>query len=318
VAGAAKNAAGNTDAVLLRARATGAPIWNRRYDLGGAYELLRGLTEARPVFPSNTGDVVGAGMFILPTGNAQGYALRVNGNTGLIGAAPQGAALFGGGADHEWFESVVELRVPPLARSLVFAGTARSAAGAGDLYLARTDPDPSVVAAQRTIGDAVGGPLGEEAALDVREVTQLVALAPPGSLALTGRAGSIAGGGFDAFLLTADAASLKPLPMTGRLFGDHAGGLEWGTSVFDHVSGFLLAGLSQSNFEGLVPPDPRDLYLIDTDGMGHTSCDLDWDPPHVESPFPVERITPTATAFLQPAARQVRTTRIDTDYQNCP
>jgi hypothetical protein len=106
--------------------------------------------------------------------------------------------------------------------------------------------------------------------------------------------------------------------MTGRLYGDHAGGREWASSVFDHVGGFLLAGLSESNFEGLVPPDPRDLYLIETDGMGHTSCDLAWDPPHVESPFPVERIRPVATAFLQPVARLVRSTRMDTGYQNCP
>jgi hypothetical protein len=318
VAGATINAAGNTDALLMRTRSTGGLLWNRRYDLGGATELFRGLTEARPSGATSTGDVVGAGVFVPATGRAQGYAVRVSGNNGLIVAAPHNAAVFGGGANHEWFESVAELRVAPLGGSLVFSGVARSAAGDGDVYLARTSSDPSVVLAQRTIGDPVAGPLGEEAALDVREVLNAVPLAPPGTLALTGRAGSPAGPGFDAFLLLADAASLKTLPARSRLYGDHANGRETGVSVADHPGGFLIAGFSESNFEGLVPADPRDLYLVETDGLGHTSCDLVWDPPHVESPFPVERITPVATAFLQAVARVVRVDRMDTPYQNCP
>ena len=318
VAGAAVNAAGNTDALLLRTRSTGGLLWNRRYDFGGATELFRGLTEARPTGPTSAGDVVAAGVLVPATGLAQGYAVRVSGNTGLFVAPPHDAAIFGGGANHEWFESVTELRVPPLGGGLVFSGAARSAAGASDVYLARTDPNPAVVLAQRTIGDPAAGPLGEEAALDVREVMQAVPLAPPGTLALTGRAGSPAGPGFDAFLLLADAASLKTLPARSRLYGDHGNGRETGVSVTDHPGGFVIAGFSESNFESLVPADPRDLYLVDTDGLGHTSCDLTWDPPHVESPFPVERITPVATAFLQTVARVVRFDRMDTEYRSCP
>jgi hypothetical protein len=317
VAGYAFNPAGGVDALLFRTRANGALLWNNRYDFAGSFEFFRGLTEARATGGTSTGDVVGAGTLALPGGTPNGYAIRVSGNTGLITAAPHNAAIFGG-RDAEGFDSVVELRVPPLSGSLVLAGSLRSPAVATDIYLARTTPDPSVAVTQRIIGEPAAGVLGEEAAFDIREVLNPLALAPQGSLALTGRAGPAAGTGADAFLLVADPSSLKPFPNRGRLYGDHAAGFEWGFSLSDHARGFILAGFSNSNFEGLVPADPRDLYLVGTDDMGHTGCDLPWDPPHTDVPLPVERISPRAVPFLQQVARPVRVDRMDTAFRNCP
>jgi len=84
VAGYHANPAGNRDAFLMRTRANGAVIWNHRYDVNNAMEILRGLTEARPTGATTTGDVVAVGQFAAPGAATQGYALRVSGNTGLV------------------------------------------------------------------------------------------------------------------------------------------------------------------------------------------------------------------------------------------
>ena len=155
VAGYAANPAGNRDAMLLRTRANGTLIWNRRYDVAASSEMFRGLTEARPSGATTTGDVVGAGVFFRPTIPFQGFAARVNGNTGLLGAAPHGAAIYGG-TDSESFESVIELRAAPNTGSLVMIGNTSSTARGSDLYLVRTTPFPPAVVIQNRIGDGPG------------------------------------------------------------------------------------------------------------------------------------------------------------------
>ena len=42
-------------------------------------------------------------------------------------------------------------------------------------------------------------------------------------------------------------------------------------------AGVVIAGLSESNSEGVG--DPRDMYLMRTDSAGNTSCSLNWVPP---------------------------------------
>jgi len=120
--------------------------------------------------------------------------------------------------------------------------------------------------------------------------------------------------GSDAFLLVTDPSSLKPL-QPGFLYGDHAGRQDWGVSVSDHRRGFVIAGFSRSDFEGVG--DPLDLYLIGTDENGKTGCADSWDPPHDTVQVPAARVMPQAVRMVDPVRREVRVEPIDTAFPRC-
>ncbi len=318
VAGAARNPAGHWDAMLFRTRADGTLIWNWRYDNNSAAEILRGLTEAKPTGGGGTGDVVAAGLALNLGGpRIMGYTLRVNGNTGLVGAAPQRAVVYPAG-DHLAFESVAELRNSTFAGELVVTGAVIGPATStsSDLLLLKTKADPLSLLGAMRIGDPASAPLGAEWAYDLHEVSHPLTIARPGDLALTGRAASTSSSEVEAFLLVADPSSLKPHPATGRLYGDHVDRRDWGVSVADHDRGFVIAGVSESDFQGVS--DPSDLYLIGADDAGKTNCVKEWEPRYDElRPDPV-RILPTRAAFLDPVRVDVKAVRQDTAYPNCP
>jgi hypothetical protein len=301
--------------MLLRTRSDGTLIWNQRYNIGTAHEFFRALTETTSPTGAGTGDVVGVGVFAVGT-TVKGYAVRVNGNTGLIGAAPQGATIHGG-PNTDGFESVVELHSPGFFGNLVMVGETRSAATASDIWAVRTGPSPAALLAQRRIGVGASAPLGEEVALDVIEVTHPLAVAVPGQLALTGHAGAPGTTADDAFLLIVNQASLAPTGF-GQLFGDHAGLRDWGVSLHDDPTGFILAGYSESNLEGSAPPDPRDLYLVQTDPGGRTVCSKQWEVPSVDPQYRVAPIPQQVTPFLQPRRQEVISVRRDTRIPVCP
>jgi hypothetical protein len=316
VAGAARNPAGHWDAMLFRTRANGTMIWNWRYDNNSAAEILRGLTEAKPTGGGGTGDVVASG-YALNAGAAliMGYTMRVNGNTGLVGPVPQHAVVYPS-ADHLLFESVVELRNSAFAGELVVTGVTTGATTSLDAVLVKTKADPVSLLGAMRIGDSATDPLGAEWAYDLHEVSNPLTIARPGDLALTGRAGAPSGSEVEAFLLVADPASLKPYPFAGRLYGDHVGKRDWGVSVSDHKRGFIISGVSESDFQGVS--DPSDLYLIGADDAGKTNCVKEWEPRYDEiHPDPV-RILPTRAAFLDPVRVEVKAERQDTAYPNCP
>src|SRR5262249_32471713 len=194
------------DGMLMRTRSDGTLIWNQRYNTGNTHEFFRALTETTSPTGAGTGDVVGVGVFAVGT-TLKGYAVRVNGNTGLIGAAPQGATIHGG-RNADGFESVVELHSPGFLGNLVMVGETRSAATASDIWAVRTGPSPAALLAQRRIGVGASAALGEEVALDVIEVTNPLAIAAPGQLALTGHAGQLGTTADDALLLIVDQPSL--------------------------------------------------------------------------------------------------------------
>jgi hypothetical protein len=317
VAGYHANPAGNRDAFLMRTRSDGSLIWNHRYDVSNASELLRGLTEARPQGAgTTTGDVAAVGTFVAAgAGNSQAYALRVNGNTGLFSTGLHVGAVHGG-PDREGYESVVEIGNPAgAAPFLVMAGSAVSAATASDILITRTASNPAIVVTARRIGDPAGTPLGDEAALDLHETKNAFPLYPAGSLALTGRVGRPGTVGTDAFLLVTEPSSLKPLA-PGFVYGDHRDLQDWGVSVADYPRGFVISGFSRSDFQGVG--DPLDLYLVGTDDNGKTGCADSFEPHHDVVQFPVARVFPQATRMVDPVRREVRVERLDTVYEACP
>lgn len=315
VAGAARNPAGHWDAMLFRTRSNGTMIWNWRYDNNSAAEILRGLTEAKPTGGGGTGDVVASG-YALNAGASRimGYTMRVNGNTGLVGATPQDAVIYRS-ADHLLFESVVELRQSAFASELVVTGVTTGATTSTDALLLKTKSDPVNLLGAMRIGDSATDPLGAEWAFDLHEVSNPLTIARPGDLALTGRAAAPGGTDAEAFLLVADPDTLKPLTV-GRLFGDHVDKRDWGVSISDHRRGFIIAGTSESDFQHAG--DPSDLYLIGADDSGKTNCVKEWEPRYDVVHADPSRIFPTRQAFLDPVRVEVRAERQDTAFPNCP
>lgn len=274
VAGYVDFNATSSDAFLMRTRSNGNLIWNKRYSAGVAVERFFGLTEASPG-ATTTGDVVGVGVWAPAGATTQALAMRVNGDTGLIGLGPQCAFTYGG-TRNESFNSVIEMRTAPDTFNLAMAGWSTTPGLGEDIYLVKTQRNPCMVMTQSTIGNLTTGPTGEVAA-DIKEV--LVAVDPSigvpiGALALTGYRGTATSSQREAYLLFAKAANL--LPITGRLYGDHATRNDSGASLSQNSSGFAIAGLSESDFAGVG--DPRDLYQIHTDTKANTSCSLNWSP----------------------------------------
>lgn len=321
VAGFVDYSATSSDAFLMRTRVNGGLIWNRRYSTGASIERFFGLTEARPTV-SATGDVVGVGVWAPAGATTQALALRVSGDTGLLGAAPQCAFTYGGSRD-ESFSSVIELQTAPETGNLAMAGLSTTPGLGEDIYLVKTQRNPCTVLAQSTIGNSVTGLATGEVANDLTEVLAAVDPAigvPVGALALTGYSGTLSGARRDAYLLFAKAANL--LPITGNLFGDHAGRNDSGASLAQNPAfgvnppGFIIAGMSESDFEGLG--DPRDLYQINPNNSAKTNCSISWLPPGFNQAW-VSTSPPVASGpIVQLQSVQTILVTHNTNFINCP
>jgi hypothetical protein len=316
VAGVTTNAANDTpDGILIRTRADGSLIWNRRYDFRADAQLFRALLEARPT-SSPTGDIVAVGEVRLAGGaEPRALSLRVNGDNGLFTGPLHCAAGRGEPGAKARFDAVIELSVAPLAGSLVMAGSVLTSARHSDLYLVRTGSNVCGGGVQRRAGQGAAGALPDEAALDLREVLSPLPIAPVGALVLTGRVGKAASTAYDAFLHTAVPRTLALRRGAGRRFGDHAGKREWGTAVTPFGNGFVIAGLSESDFEGVG--DLSDLYLVGTNGAGRTDCALPWNPPQTAVAFATKKFKPAAVSSLQQVFPPVERTEHATEYQRC-
>jgi hypothetical protein len=317
VAGFATSPTGNASGLLLRTNAGGTLIWNRRYELAGTAGVFRALTEAAPSGGTSTGDIVAVGQLKSSAGQ-QALVSRVSGNTGLMGAAPHCTAMYGSGPSspgRQDFQSVVELTAATGAKHLAMVGSTFSSPMADDLYLVLTDPNPCVPKIERQVGDAATAPFGEEIAFDVKELTTPTGIAPVGSLVLTGSAGKL-GGASDAFLLAVDPVSLAPVAGSGRLYGSHGVGREVGHSLAVAPNGFIIAGSTTTDFQGIG--DPGDLYLVGPDANGKTLCELAWFPPHAIVSFPPRILTPEPVSFLQQIAPPVNVVQQSTPFKHCP
>ena len=320
VAGVVVRGGDNPDGILMRVQSDGTMIWNRRYDVNDANEMFLSLIEARPnTSVSPTGDIVAVGQLRSGT-QSDGFAVRVDGNTGLFGGPDTCAATFGG-LDEEVFTGVVELRSTGLTGQLVLVGTTWSASNAQDIYAVRTLPNPCIAGPQRRIGASATAPLGDEFVTDILEQRGNLTLAPLGSLLLTGGVGRPGTQGYDAFLLALEPMSLVPLFGSGRLYGDHGPGYDAGTSLFEvpvpaSALGVVIDATSQSDFEGIG--DPSDTFLIRTNSNGETICDERWNPPSITENFPVRPVDMNPVAILTRFQVPAGIVREDTAFHVCP
>lgn len=276
------------DGFIFRTTNAGVLRWSSTIILNNSSESLFSLAEA-PTAGSSI-DVVAAGRYIDPNGS-QGYVVRVKAFSGLITGAPQGVAVFGG-ANDESFNSVKVLTTTPETDNLVFAGWSNTPTGGGtrDIYLVKTPPNPcGAPIVQTTIDNATnpGATLKEEAT-DVVEVlvntpkfTTVTGFAV-GDLAITGKADITVNAGKSAemFLLPVSVTNLRTFAASGgQTFGDGNAGAtlpEGGAALEEVGDNFIICGFSQGNLEGDLFPDPEDLYLVETDGDGLTSCENPW------------------------------------------
>lgn len=316
-----------TDGLLFRTTAAGALIWNTTYDTTN-WDQLRGLTEAVGVGGVGAGDLVAVGETFLPplVAASQALVVRVNGNTGALGGGIQCAAYYGG-IYPESFQAVTELRTFNRVGQLVMVGKSWTAAEQDELYVVRTQANPCAMLAQATIGgDPIQDPLDphREAAADVRELLvplNPALLSPTGSLAITGYThGNNLGRNSEAFLLTVQPNTL--VPIAGRLYGDGAGGNnEAGVSLEripgdPRAVGFVVAGMSDSDWEGVG--DPRDVYLFATDGNLRTGCEDAWSPVRVNHTWQPQVLAPVLAHPVIEGLLDPVFTAIDTHFSVCP
>jgi len=125
-------------------------------------------------------------------------------------------------------------------------------------------------------------------------------VAPKGRLALTGHATKPSSvptffPGRDVFLLLVSPISLAPIPNTAELFGEDDD--QEGVSLADHAGGFIIAGTKKDDSND----PPEDLYLINTDGNGETTCSRDWKVKSEVTNFQAVLISLAPTPFLSEA-----------------
>lgn len=311
---------GNEDGFLLRTRSNGAMIWNRAYKLS-SQERFNALTEATPSYGAPAGDLVAAGSINVGT-DTQALVARVDGNSGLYGGPNRCVGNYGNADDLQSFFSVIELRLPPYTGQLAFGGLSNGLAYADDAYLVRTQANPCNPLLQGRLGDANPPQIDREIALDLRELLQpLAGGAPPvGSLVFTGDVADVAFTTSDVPLVAVDPGTFNLL--FGQVFGSQLPAAEIGFSLEripnqgTVINGYVIAGSSNSDREAVG--DPRDLYLVATDGQLDTTCGQPYQP--------ILTILPWAPGYHDPTTYQpaisgtLSTIRsgLSTRYPVCP
>jgi len=293
-------APGTRDGYIIRTDCNGNLIWDNTYASPfGRDDYFYGVTETRQGVPpgqpgsnppagSNTFDIVacgGSNGFCCGGGSYDAWVVRVDGNTGAIGFAPQNSSLYVGSRDED-LRSVEELQVAPYNANLAFTGTTSSNSPNREVYVLQTLADPCGFVADRAFGD-LGGNADE--GYWIREVPiDLCADAPAGTLVLTGYLNPIPGAGFgaaDAFVHLCSPGTLAGITTT--IYGGDRD--DWGWSVAPviqnvpcYTSGYIVSGFTQS--PSLIGPDPQQLYLIKTDCGLASGCNsqnytpVEWQP----------------------------------------
>jgi len=295
VAGSSRRSgAPDPDGYLIRTDRNGSMRWSRLYSetVGGGNphysEWFNAVAEAQPVpGQGGLGDILAVGGQEGAYGNwRDGLAIRVSGANGGFTAPLHTMTIHNLPTDGPLVRTtelwaVRELQTGANQLNLLMVGTNAAYLGTSEGYAVKTGPNLNNVLAERLIGDGIAGS-GDEGFTDVVEIANPSSYAGPGHLAVTGYAPS--GAGRDLILLALDVNTLLPIPGTGRLFGDHGPGDEWGTALsqvlanagFGRNAGFYLNGVNDSDPVGVG--DLEDMFLVKTDLFGFTPCATSWSP----------------------------------------
>lgn len=313
------------DAYLVRTDRQGSVIWSKTYSNWGGnvtdphdQEWFNAVSEAQPTNGQPVGDVLAAGAQA-DTGWEDGLAVRVSGVNGGTTAPLHTMASFNVPDVVGPAERLAELwairelqQAGPEHLNIVLVGSIAETGKPSEGYAAKTGPNLNALLAERVIGDGFAGP-GVEGFADVQEIVAPTSYGSAGNLAVTGHA--TINGNLDVALLALNAGALTPVPATGRLFGDHAGGEERGTALsqvlgnpgISRLPGFYINGFTRSDPARVG--DPEDMYLIKTNASGQTDCSAFWSPgdsiqEHGFCPCEVHMADPATVNFLWQAAEE--------------
>ncbi len=271
------DANGNTDGYLFRTDQNLNLIWDHRYDPAGANQtdIFYGLAEATLSSPTGTAaDIVAVGVSASPVGVGlrDVFVVRVNGTNGAIGAAPQGAALYGGSQDDEG-RAVVEIQQGTSTGNFVIAGITRSRPAPStseEILMLEISPNPcTMVAATFTGNDGATA----DGAIDLKENPFSTAAAR--EVIVTGYTsiGSAVLTGENVFLQRYRTGNLI-LSGVGMAYGGNGADRGWSVNAATNTTGttgFVVAGYTQSpNLIGAA--DPQQMYLIKTNSTLSSNC----------------------------------------------
>ncbi len=289
--------------VIMRLQSTLAMRWGRQYGTGPTTkdDYFYSVAEVTVGVPANTaGDVVAVGATnSFGVGGLDILAVRVDGNSGAIGAAPQGATTFGLGKNEAAYR-VRELR------------TAGAGFNPGDFIMCgstNSRPSPStssealLVQMQPTIcnpqrGDCWFGDnaAGIDVANDVQEVRSAAGGLPQGRIVVAGNtplspAGTVTGDNMFLKEFQVGAAGLL-LANNGTVYGGTA--RDWAYSVGvctravgAETPGYVVCGFAESP-NLLLTGDPRGTYLVKTLVNRSSGCNEN-----------ALSVTPAAASFQQ-------------------
>lgn len=271
--------AGSEDGYLLRVNGgSGNIVWAQLY--GGAdNDYLNSLDEAN-FGAAPSGDIIASGgtRSFNAAGQMNGFIVRVNGGSGAIGAAPQGAAAIGGSVFTR-FNSIKEIKSGNDAGRLIVAGGMVPAQQtAMDIYVLKTAASPCTKIAERRYGD-------NSTSLDEGITIREILVAPNGGLInghfyVCGESNMRAGGNGDMFAMEITPALAVSGPLNFKLYGLDSREKAWDIYPADSVFGFRTQGpyitgvaLPAPLASGLlVPGDAGQMYIVKADLNGEDSC----------------------------------------------
>ncbi|HVZ37900.1 MAG TPA: T9SS type A sorting domain-containing protein [Candidatus Kapabacteria bacterium] len=269
-----QNVGANRGAYLLRITPALNLIWDRQYGTANFDDYFYGLDEV-PNGLGGAGDIVATGGSNTnpPALGTDIFTVRVNGNNGTIGAAPQGQSWtnFPPAGSNEEGRSIIVLRNGPFAGDLVVAGYTTGAPAPStneEAFVVEYSPNPCTQVANRYFGDNGANP--DRATNLVEDANPAVA---QGDVVVTGFTTFPGHGLRDVFLQRVSVGPGMALAGPAGLFGGN--GIDQGGSVDNangNPPGYIVNGFTQS--PNLIGADPRQLYLIKTDLALTTACSI--------------------------------------------
>lgn len=303
--------------LILRLSPDGDIIWNQMYDGGPSYAeaTLADIVETHQI---QAGDLAATGTVeSVHPGARNVMVLRVDGNSGTIGASPQGVGIFDTG-DNDIAFSIIERQLGIFSGDLVIAGSTISTQLGGYGVLAmEIRPYPADPAGPRGVNTLVDHPASAYIGYSVREITD-PALCPngssPGDVVVGGMAYSFPNSylGTRGFLQMFTAGSMMRVGFF-HTYGDPNGYSEV-RGITEITSAFGSPGIAMT---GRVDPPyaiNTDLWLARTDAAlltcGYETYPLDYYIP------PVNLINPVLNPVGAPIRILCGIQSLETDWGN--
>lgn len=265
-------------AILMRTDNNGNLIWDRKYRPDSTSEcIFHDVEEAQ--FPT-VGDIIAGGSAKYANmRRIEAFAVRVDENSGIIGAAPQGSLCVGDTLD-EVIYGLTEDIVSPVPGTIVTTGKTNSpspgSTSTNDEILVMGLNGDFTTAGTSSIQIYGDNGSNSDVGYDIKQIQS--ALLNTGNYILTGYVQSSAGfGGKDVFLLEITPALVPPTAGTFVPFTLYGGSKDdIGHSVNETTGGFttpgfIACGIANGPLGGGNTND-KQLYMIKTDAVGISGC----------------------------------------------